>query len=102
MLGQTHVTNARMASTPEHGDTYRRGEDIEVAVRFSDEVQVNAVDLDSTGITVAPGAMSESGEPNGILGSGSVVHVQNGDEYPVNITYGALIDQANHKVDGRA
>ncbi len=139
VLGQTHVTNVRMASTPERGDTYRRGEDIEVAVRFSHEVQVNgsvylrlkvgdgpgflkqapyhrgsgtntlvfkytvnAVDLDATGITVAPGTVSESGETNGILGSGSVVHVQNGVEYPVNIIYDALIDQANHKVDGRA
>ncbi len=139
VLGQTHVTNVSMASTPEHGNTYRRGEDIEVAVRFSHEVQVNgsvylrlkvgdgpgflkqapyhrgsgtntlvfrypvnAVDLDPTGITVAPGAVSESGEPNGILGSGSVVHLQDGDEYPVDIAYDALIDLPNHKVDGRA
>lgn len=137
VLGQTHVTNVRMASTPERGDTYRRGEDIEVAVRFSDEVQVNgsvylrlkvgdgpgflkqapyrrgsgtntlvfkytvnAVDLDSTGITIAPG-VSDSGERNGILGSGSVVYVQGGNEHPVHISYDALIDQGNHKVDGR-
>ncbi len=139
VLGQTHVTNVSMASTPEHGNTYRRGENIEVAVRFSDDVKVNgsvylrlkvgdgpgflkqapyhrgsgtdtlvfrypvnAIDLDATGITVAPGTVSDSGERNGILGSGSVVHVRRGTEYPVDITYDALIDQAGHKVDGRA
>ena len=31
VMGQTHVTNVSMASTPERGDTYRRGENIEVA-----------------------------------------------------------------------
>ena len=97
VLGQTHVTNVSMASTPERGNTYRRGENIEVKVRFSEPVQVNgsvylrlkvgdgpgflkqapyhrgsgtdtlvfrypvnAVDLDTTGITVAPG-VSDSG-----------------------------------------
>ena len=139
VLGQTHVTNVSMASTPAHGDTYRRGENIEVAVRFSDDVQVNGsvylrlkvgdgpgflkqapyhrgsgtdtlvfrytvdeFDRDPTGITVAPGTVSKSGERNGILGSGSVVHVQRGTEYPVDITYDALIDQTGHKADGRA
>ncbi len=138
VLGQTHVTNVSMASTPERGNTYRRGENIEVAVRFSQPVQVNgsvylrlkvgdgpgflkqapyhrgsgtdtlvfrypvnAVDLDTTGITVAPG-VSDSGEPNGILGSGSIVHVRNGNEHPVHISYDALIDRPHHKVDGRA
>ncbi len=137
VLGQTRVTNVRMASTPERGDTYRRGEDIEVAVRFSHEVQVNgsvylrlkvgdgpgflketpyhrgsgtntlvfkytvnAFDLDATGITIAPG-VSDPGERNGILGSGSVVYVQGGNEHPVHISYDALIDQPHHKVDGR-
>ena len=139
VLGQTHVTNVSMASAPERGDTYRRGENIEVAVGFSDDVQVNGslylrlkvgdgpgflkqapyhrgsgtdtlvfrytvdeFDRDPTGITVAPGTVSESGERNGILGSGSIVHVQRGTEYPVDITYDALIDQPRHTVDGRA
>ena len=136
--GQTRVTNVSMASTPKRGDTYRRGENIEVAVRFNRKVQVNgsvylrlkvgdgpgflkqaqyhrgsgtntlvfrypvnAVDLDTTGITVAPG-VSDSGEPNGILGSGSIVYVQNGNEHSVRIAYDALIDRPQHKVDGRA
>lgn len=136
--GQTHVTNVSMASNPERGDTYRRGENIEVAVRFSRKVQVNgsvhlrlkvgdgpgflkeapyhrgsgtntlvfrypvnAFDLDTTGITVAPG-VSDPDERNGILGSGSVVFVQGDNEYSVRIAYDALIDQAQHKVDGRA
>lgn len=38
----------------------------------------------------------------GILGSGSVVYVQNGNEHPVHIAYDALIDLPRHKVDGRA
>ena len=138
VLGQTHVTNVSMASTPKHGNTYRRGENIEVKVRFSQPVQVNgsvylrlkvgdgpgflkqapyhrgsgtdtlvfrypvnAVDLDTTGITVAPG-ISDSGEPTGILGSGSIVFVQGDNEHPVHIAYDALIDQPHHKVDGRA
>ena len=63
---------------------------------------VNAVDLDATGITVAPGVPSDSGEPNGILGSGSIVYVHNGNEHPVHIAYDALIDRPHHKVDGRA
>ena len=138
VLGQTHVTNVSMASTPKRGNTYRRGENIEVAVRFSQPVQVNgsvylrlkvgdgpgflkqapyhrgsgtdtlvfrypvnAVDLDTTGITVAPG-ISDSGEPTGILGSGSIVFVQGGNEHPVHLAYDALIDRPHHKVDGRA
>ncbi len=139
VLGQTHVTNVSIASTPERGDTYRLGENIEVRVRFSNPVQVNgdvyhrikvgdgpgflkqpsyhrgsgtdtlvfrypvnAVDLDTTGITVAPGGVDESGERNGILGSGSVVFVQGDVEHPVYIGYEALIDLPHHKVDGRA
>ena len=138
VLGQTHVTNVSMASTPKHGNTYRRGENIEVKVRFSHPVQVNgsvylrlkvgdgpgflkqapyhrgsgtdtlvfrypvnAVDLDTTGITVAPG-ISDSGEPTGILGSGSIVFVQGDNEHPVHLAYDALIDRPHHKVDGRA
>ena len=138
VLGQAHVTNVSMASTPQRGDTYRRGENIEVAVRFSQPVQVNgsvhlslkvgdgpgflkqapyhrgsgtntlvfrypvnAVDLDTTGITVAPG-ISDSGESAGILGSGSIVFVRGDNEHPVHIAYDALIDRPHHKVDGRA
>ena len=137
--GQTHVTNVSMESTPEHGDTYRRGENIEVAVRFNRTVQVNgsvylqlkvgdgpgflkqapyhrgsgtntlvfrypvnAVDLDTTGITVAPGGVGDSGGPTGILGSGSIVFVQGDNEHPVHIAYDALTDRPHHKVDGRA
>ncbi len=138
VMGQTQVTNVSMASTPERGDTYRRGENIEVAVRFSRNVRVNgsvylrlkvgdgpgflkeapyqrgsgtdtlvfrytvnAFDIDPTGITVAPG-VSDPDERNGILGTGSVVHMQNGNEHPVYISYDALIDRPHHKVDGRA
>ena len=138
VLGQTHVTNVSMASTPERGNTYRRGENIEVKVRFSHPVQVNgsvylrlkvgdgpgflkqapyhrgsgtdtlvfrypvnAFDLDATGLTVAPG-VSDPDERNGILGTGSVVFVQGNNEHPVHIAYDALIDQPQHKVDGRA
>ena len=139
VLGQTHVTNVSMASTPERGDTYRLGENIEVAVQFSRKVQVNgdvyhrikvgdgpgflkqapyhrgsgtntlvfrypvnAFDLDTTGISVAPGRVEDTGERNGILGSGSVVFVQGDVEHPVYINYDALIDLPHHKVDGRA
>ena len=139
VYGQTRVTNVSMASTPKRGDTYRRGENIEVAVRFNRTVQVNgsvylqlkvgdgpgflkqapyhrgsgtntlvfrypvnAVDLDTTGITVAPGGLGDSGEPIGILGSGSIVFVQGDNEHPVHIAYDALTNRPQHKVDGRA
>ena len=139
VLGQTYVTNVSMASTPQRGDTYRLGENVEVAVRFSRPVQVNGdvyhrikvgdgpgllkqapyhrgsgtntlvfrypvrdFDLDTTGISVAPGSGSDSGERNGILGTGSVVFVEGDDEHPVYIGYDALIDLPHHKVDGRA
>ena len=50
---------------------------------------------------MAPG-ISDSGEPTGILGSGSIVFVQGGNEHPVHLAYDALIDRPHHKVDGRA
>ena len=137
--GQTRVTNVSMASTRGRGDIYRRGENIEVAVRFSRQVQVNgsvylqlkvgdgpgflkqapyhrgsgtntlvfrcpvnAVDLDTSGTTVAPGGVSNSGEPTGILGPGSIVFVQGDNEHPVRIAYDALTDRPHHKADGRA
>ena len=139
VMGITYVKDVNITSNPSNGDKYRRGENIEVAVRFSREVKVNGsvhlrlkvgdgpgfleqasyhrgsgtdalvfsypvdgFDIDPTGITVAPGGVSHSGERNGILGSGSIVFVHNHKEHPVHIDYDALIDQAQHKVDGRA
>ena len=138
VMGITSVRDVNITSNPSSGDTYRRGEEIEVAVRFSKEVQVNgsvhmrlkvgdgpgfleqapyhrgsgtdtlvfrytvdAMNLDATGITVAPG-VSDPDERNGILGTGSIVFVQGHNEHPVYIAYEALINQAQHKVDGRA
>ncbi len=41
VMGITHVEDALISSSPSNGDTYWRGEDIEVVVRFSRKVQVN-------------------------------------------------------------
>lgn len=41
VFGQTRVTRVSMASTPERGDTYRPGENIQVAVEFDRRVQVD-------------------------------------------------------------
>ena len=139
VMGITYVEDAQISSNPSNGDTYRLGENVEVAVRFSRKVQVNGdvyhrikvgdgpgflkqapyhrgsgtntlvfrypirdFDLDTTGISVAPGRAEDTGERNGILGSGSIVFVQGDDEHPVYIGYDAFIDLPHHKVDGRA
>ena len=66
------------------------------------EYAVNAVDRDASGITVVGGGVDESGQPVGLVGSGSIVSLHDGEQFPTYNVYYPLTIQGSHKVDGRA
>ncbi len=64
--------------------------------------RVGARDNDADGVSVVAGGENDAGERTGIVGTGKIVEMVDGNAVDVRTDYGALSNKSRHKVDGSA
>lgn len=64
--------------------------------------QVDAGDNDANGVSILAGGEDDAGQRGGIVGTGQIVEMVDGNAVDVQTNYRGLSNRSGHKVDGRA